>query len=587
MSVRHRILVLLLLAIAAGALALVGLRWAEARATRAADAAAASIASNHAGLLESELQKFRLLPVVLTEYPDVAAVLAGSDPAAATRLDRTLEALAGRTDAAVLYVIDRSGRTVAASNWRLSSSFVGQNYGFRPYFLDAMRNGAAELFALGTVSGRPGLYLAQRVDRGGKRLGVVVVKVEFDRLEANWTRSSGISLLTDRHGVILVTSRPGWRFRAVRALDPATIADARRTLQFGPQPPARAPVIIDGAAAAVQGNPVERFRVADVPATLSGTTLVHLAPLAPHLAAARLQLLIWALVALILVGVASGVTIRAADRRRLQRIAHEALEREVAHRTAELRETNAQLVVESEERLSADRRYRAAREELAQASRLGSLGQITAGVAHEINQPIAAIRAFAENGRTFLDQGATDAAHTNLGRIVALTERVGAITSELRAFVRRRKSEVTAVPFGAVIDGLFLLMGERVRDVLTLQLPETLRATCVVGDRIRLEQIMVNLVQNALEATSGRADAAILCSLAQNDEHLLVTVSDNGPGIDPAVREVMFDPFVSGREDGLGLGLAIARDIARGFGGDLTIGDSSHGASFLLTLRRS
>ncbi|VVS98077.1 C4-dicarboxylate transport sensor protein DctB [Sphingomonas sp. EC-HK361] len=584
----RRIVLVLLAAAAVGALALAGLRWAGTRAERVADIGAASIARTHAGLLESELQKFRLLPLVLTEYPGVSTVLAGDDPAAAARLDRTLQSLAGRTDAAVLYVIDRSGRTLAASNWRLPSSFVGQNYGFRPYFLDAMRSGSAELFALGTVSGRPGLYLARRVDRDGKALGVIVVKVEFDTLEANWARSSGISLLTDRHGVILITSRPAWRFGAIHALDSTTIADARRTLQFGPRPPRRAPVTIKGATATVDGALTERFRAAAVPSSLRGARLIHLAPLAPPLAAARLQVLIWALCMLIVAGIASGVVIRAADRRRLHRIAHEALEREVAHRTAELRETNARLVIESEERLAADHRYRAAREELAQASRLGSLGQITAGVAHEINQPVAAIRAFAENGQAMLAGGATDDAKVNLARIVALTERVGAITGELRAFVRRRKADVTAVPFGAVIDGLFLLMGERVRGLLTLDLPPALKAACVVGDRIRLEQILVNLVQNALDAAGDRPGIAITCAVRQDDAHLLVNVNDNGPGIDPAVRATLFDPFVSGREDGLGLGLAIARDIARGFGGELALHEGpGGGASFLLTLKRA
>lgn len=179
-------------------LALAGVRWARQEGTRAADTAAQLNARGHASLLVSELQKFRLLPQVLVEYPDVAAAVRPGGAAAARRLDATLELLAGRTDAAALYVLAADGRTVAASNWRLATSFVGRDYGFRPDFRDAMRTGASEPFALGTVSGRPGLYMARRIDRDGRGIGAVVLKVEFERIEAAWARSGGASATPTR-----------------------------------------------------------------------------------------------------------------------------------------------------------------------------------------------------------------------------------------------------------------------------------------------------------------------------------------------------------------------------------------------------
>ena len=191
--------------LAVGLIVLAADRWARGRADATADAAASAAARGHAALLASELQKFRLLPLVLVEYPDVADALSGDD-AAARRLDATFELLAQRTDAANIYAIDAGGRTVAASNWRLPTSVVDRNYGFRPYFRDAMERGGSELFALGTISGRPGLYLARRVMRAGRPAGVVVVKVEFDAVEQAWARSSGASFVVDPHGVILITS---------------------------------------------------------------------------------------------------------------------------------------------------------------------------------------------------------------------------------------------------------------------------------------------------------------------------------------------------------------------------------------------
>ena len=568
-------------------LAWAGSRWAMGQARASADAMARQTARAHAGLLTSELQKFRLLPLVLSENPEIAPALRGGDPVAQRRLNATLELLAARTDAAVIYVIDRHGRTVAASNWRLPTSFVGQVYGFRPYFRDAMERGASELFALGTVSGRPGLYLARRVDRGGQALGVVVVKVEFDDVETAWARAPGITIVTDAHGVILVTSIRAWRFQTTRALDAATLADARRTLQFGAQPPRRAPLAIDGAAASVAaGGKPQRYRAAAEPAPLAGAHLIHLAPLEPPLAAARTQALLIALAILLTAGMLLGFALRAAEKRRLQRHHQARLEAEVERRTAELRDANARLIVESDERIEADRRYRAAREELAQASRLGSLGQITAGVAHEINQPVAAIRTFAENASTFLDRAAPDNARANLAQIVSLTERIGTITAELRAFARRKTPAEGNAELGSILDGTLLLLGERARGVVTLKMPRGLRQVVVRGDRIRLEQILINLLQNALDAIQGMKEARVLVEGTREGETVRLSVIDNGPGVDPEIADTLFSPFTSAKPGGLGLGLAIARDSAREFGGDIAhTANPGGGAAFHLLLK--
>jgi len=573
---------LVLLALAA-LLVWVGARWSLAQAEAVADATARQTARTHVALLSSELQKFRLLPLVLVEYPDMAATLGDRSGAAQARLDRTLEQLAQRTDAAAIYVVDAAGTTRAASNWNSPASFVGQNYGFRPYFRDAMANGASEFFALGTVSGRPGLYLARRVDRDGRALGVVVVKVEFDGVEAAWTRNTGMSFVVDAHGVILVTGVPDWRFHAIRPIDAATIADLRRTLQFGNAPPAPAPVAFDGAGALVGGK--TRYRVATEPAPLGGGRLYHLSPLDPPLAAARSQALLLGLGLLLVVAVGAGLLIRSAETRRLQAAARAALEEEVKRRTAELSDANARLVVESEERIEADRRYRESREELAQANRLASLGQITAGVAHEINQPVAAIRTFAENGTTFIDRNAPGKARENLVRIVDLTARIGTITGELRAFARRRAGASGTAALGSVLDGVLLLLGERARGVVRVAIDDRLLASPLVGDRTRLEQVVINLVQNAIEAVDGRADGSVILTAAPVDGAIELTVADTGPGLDPAIAASLFTPFASAKPEGLGLGLAIARDIAREFGGDITHSLGPAGATFVARLK--
>jgi len=562
-------------------------RWATAQAAAATDAAAGQTARSHAGLLASELQKFRLLPLVLIEYPDVATALETQAPTAVARLNRTLELLADRTDAAAIYVIDAKGVTVAASNWRLPTSFVGQNYSFRPYFRDAMSRGASELFALGTISGRPGLFLARRLTTNGRSAGVVVVKVEFDRLEATWARADGHSFVTDSHGVILITSVSEWRFRTTHPLDAATLAQARTTLQFGSGPPRAAPFVLAGSAATVSVGEAH-YRLASLPVPLAGSRLVHLEPLAGPLAAATTSVRLRGLAILIILGIVAGLAWRAREKRQLQQEARLALEQEVVRRTAELSETNRQLTIESRERLEAEQRFRAAREELAQANRLGSLGQITAGVAHEINQPVAAIRTFAENAGIFLDRDQIEPVRGNLTQIIDLTARIGSITAELRTFARRRTPLRGAIAIGSVIDGALLILGERARQIVTVDLAPDMRGALVVGDRVRLEQILVNLLQNALDAVAGMAAPRILIAAVVAGSDMTITVGDNGSGLDPTIADQLFAPFISAKPEGLGLGLGIARDIAREFGGELEIGSSTlSGAAFTLRLKRA
>ncbi|MEZ0244703.1 MAG: sensor histidine kinase, partial [Sphingomonas sp.] len=302
----------------------------------------------------------------------------------------------------------------------------------------------------------------------------------------------------------------------------------------------------------------------------------------------RTQALLFAAGLLLVAGIVLGFTLRSAERRRLQAEAHARLEAEVEARTVELREANALLIVESEERAEADRRFRAAREELAQASRLGTLGQITAGVAHEINQPVAAIRAFAENAATFLERATPDRARENLGQIVTLTDRIGTITAELRAFARRKTPARESVTLGSVLNGTLLLIGERARGVVVLEVKPEVRACVTAGDRIRLEQVLINLVQNALDAVEGVEKPRVRIRGEAVDDKLLLDVIDNGPGVDPEIADTLFTPFASAREGGLGLGLAIARDIAREFGGDIEHVRARKGTTlFRLTLRRA
>lgn len=585
---RRRLLIATIIGVLILLVAAFGLsRWTAGHAGAQADGEARQNARAHASLLESELQKFRLLPRVLSEFPDVRLALADKSAAASRRLDVELAQLAARTDAAVIYVIGADGTTIAASNWRAETSFVGQNYRFRPYFQGAMQRGEAELFALGTVSGRPGLFLARRVDAGGTPLGVIVVKVEFDKLEAKWADSPAMTLVTDDAGIIIMTSQSAWRFRSFGPISANARQRLRDTRSYGDATLLPASIRgTDGDVQVMVGGREQLYRQAVQRVSLPESRLHVLQPAQPARDGANGTARVIFLILLILVGATIVTLLRLVERQALRAAAHDALEREVAERTHDLRGANAELQQAAARQAETDRRYRAAREDLAQANRLGSIGQITAGVAHEINQPLAAIRTFAENSLRYLERAEPDKARGNLDTIVELTARVGAITNELRNFARRKPPALGPVPLQSAIDGTSLLIGDRLRaQGIALDIVVDDPAAAVHADRIRLEQVLVNLLQNAGEAVQDGTDPRIALHTHGRDP-VHIDICDNGPGVPADLLPQLFTPFVTGRPDGLGLGLAIASDIMGEFGGTLTLIPSPlGGAGFRLTLR--
>lgn len=607
--------------------------------TRAENSAALKVA-----VLMSELEKQRSLPFVLAQDADVQDALRSRDPVRLEALDAKLLALKSGTGAAVIYLIDPAGIALAASNWREPTSFVGSDYGFRPYFQEGVTNGSAEHFALGNVSQRPGLYLTRRVDKDGVLLGIVVVKVEFNGVEDNWRRFPEPTFVTDEHGVVLLSAVPAWQFMTLGTVNEADRAALRESLQFGDAPLAPLPLRVDPderspdrILATVPGSDREdRYVQVSLPIPSTPWTFHFLGPTREPIARAAALAQTVGVLMMLLAVFAAGLVLH---RRHLARNAiaaqtaiREELERRVALRTVELRDANVHLVNEMDDRRRAEAGLQQMQEDLVQANKLAFLGQITAGVAHEINQPVAAIRSFADNATTFLDRAQTEPVRRNLASIAGLTQRIGAITDELRTFSRKARSGVAPTHVAAAIDGALLLVGNSLhrRNVDLVRLAD-LDDLWVMGERIRLEQVLVNLLQNALEALEDTPDARIVLSVKlvsanRNDgrghdgpfddsldddvgarrvgglvdhpahdhgngrptDRVIIEVADNGPGIPPEVMASLFTPFTTTKPNGLGLGLVISRDIAADFGGDLQAhSEPGAGTRFTLLLQRA
>lgn len=563
---------------------------------RASAGRQATIASTlHAAVLRSELERHRSLPLVLAQDPDLTSLLDRPDAANTLRLNQKLEALAKEVRAAAIYALDADGMTLAASNWRLPTSFVGSDYRFRPYYFDAMRDGKASFFALGTVSGRPGLYLSRRVDGpSGRPLGVIVAKVEFGALEAEWRASGEPTYVTGDDGVVLITTVPAWRFHAARPLSADLLRRLAATQTAGTTIPPPLPFVAEagGMVRTSSDVPEDLYAVASDAIPDIGWQLTLLSPAGDAVSRAVTVARWLGALSVALLAALTGILLR--RRQRAVARASEAeqarfeLERQIDLRTSELQSTNDLLNHEIDERRRLESVRQDLQDDLIQANKLATLGQIAAGVAHEINQPVAAIRTHADSASVQLRRENSAGALRSLASIDRLTERVGIITDELRAFARKTRSETVAVGVDAAIDGALLLVAGRLREKgIGLSRRRGPAGLAVRAERNRLEQVVLNLLQNAIEALDGVAGPSIKLGVEAKGEMVVIHVADNGPGVAHAVQQRLFTPFTTDKRDGLGLGLVISRDIVAAFGGELALEPSPTGARFVIRLAKA
>ncbi|MCP9232664.1 sensor histidine kinase [Mesorhizobium sp. LMG 17147] len=549
-------------------------------------------------LLRAVLESPRALPLLLSADQQVRDALTQKNAAAIDVLNRKLEGLVSGTKASVLYVIDADGLAIASSNWREPISFVGNDYRFRDYFSGAMQAGTAEYFALGNVSKRPGLYISRRVGDAAAPLGVVVVKMEFDQLEADWREANRPAYVSDENGVVLITSVPSWRFMTTAPLAAPKQAAIRDSQQFGDAPLVPLPIMHPQALspdvsivhAVTPGGSDAQYLSLATPVPSTPWRLDYLIPAEAPIAAAVREMRLLALgVVVPLLGLAAYLLWRrqsAQMRIAAEQAARTELERRVVERTEDLSRARDRLQAEITGHRNTEAKLQVVQQDLVQANRLAILGQVAAGVAHEINQPVATIRAYADNARTFLDRKQTGPAEENLGAIAALTERIGSITEELKAFARKGRTAAEPVELRGVIEGAVMLLRSRFAgrlDALVVDLP--LPSLKVMGNRVRLEQVLINLFQNALEALDGRDDAHVLVSVEETADCVTISVSDNGPGIPPAILKSLFTPFNTSKEKGLGLGLVISKDIVADYGGRIEVSSGDSGTRFTIHLQ--
>lgn len=565
----------------------------------------------YATSLEREIDKYAYFPTTLGLEKEVLELLAAQHPppARTASVNQYLEQLNERAGTLSIYVLDAAGHVRATSNWRRPDSFLGEDLSFRPYFREAMESGNARFFGVGTTRGEPGYYLASALTDARGTVGVAVVKVGLQQLEKSWATVEAPALVADENGVVILASVPDWKFTTLKPLDEATRSAFDRTQQYNRR--ALNPLGVTPIAELAHGAQLVRlpkdgaetvsvFPVAGqflaqtqpLPGTPWNLTVFSHVDQVRDMASSRAALAgvgaaFLFILALMFNERRRHLKDRLAAREALQQ-AHDELERKVEERTADLSAANARLQEEVMERTRAERTLRSAQDELVQAGKLAVIGQLSAGVAHELNQPLAALRTLSGNARKFLERGDQETAGSNLERIGELVDRMGRLTGQLKSFARKSTGQPQAVPLRRAVENALFLLEQRLKKagvVACIDLPqEEVEAWC---DPNRLEQVLVNLAGNALDAMEGRPEPALDIRARRQGQRIIVQVRDKGPGLDEEARAHLFEPFFTTKEagSGLGLGLAISAGIVADSNGTLT-GDNhpDGGAVFTLDL---
>lgn len=574
-----------------------------------------SRAELYAASIGGALNKYEFLPLAVAQSDAVAQLLEQPSADRVAQINAYLIDINQRAGAFAVYVLDDKGTTLASSNWQDRSSYVGVNYGFRPYFKNAIAGGIGRFYGIGASTFEAGYFISQPVQRDGRILGIVAAKVNLDWIEQSWrTPGAGEQIwVKDANGVIILATTPAFKFKTLAPLSPAAKKDISEQRQFLQE---NLPILphkvqrqfADGASV----MRLERPQSGDTPA-LSGSTdqvdylAVHralgplqwqitvLAELDQVNAAARnaaiAAALGWALLLLALM-YARQRRRRIAERLNAQQTlarAYEQLEIKVEQRTADLVHANGRLQAEVAERERAEQTLRYAQAELVQSGKLAAIGQMAAGVTHELNQPLAALQTFSDNAKVFLARGRVDDALDNLSTISDLVKRLGYVTSQLKGFARRSDDARKPVSVRQAFAQTMLQIRTRKNSQrLTLHESWLEDDIIVLCNAIGLEQVFSNLITNAMDAVPESEPVQIWFQVRREGTLAIIHITDNGPGIPLASLDKIFDPFYTTKEHGLGLGLSISAGILRAAGSALAVRNRSAaeggGAQFTITL---
>ena len=509
----------------------------------------------YSGNILSELRRNAIVPQLLARDPALIGALNSGD---FSQSSQRLISYVDEIGAASLMLLDRDGRTVAATD----RNRLGEQHRGAPYFVNALRSNTTVFTTQAREAGGYSFTYSRRVESQNTVIGVIVVEVDLAKFERAWVGITDAVAVLDSEGTIVLATEPRWRGRTMdEALERQSPESAieraiKATADWTALPPD----------AYLQGEAVMRV---DGRIPFRGWTM------ATFTTYASVREKVNAVLALEIMGFAllAALAFYALSRKTALRMA--LFQRE----SAELRRLNARLQREIAEREKVQKDLASAEQTLEQSSKLAALGEMSAAVSHELNQPLAAMKTYLAGARLLLRRNRPEEAMTAFHRIDDLIERMGAITRQLKSYARKGQSQLSPVDMGEALASSLSMMepqlkARRVRIAKILP-DEPVR---VMGDRMRIEQVLVNLLRNAIDATKSVAQPELEIILASGETATL-SVRDNGHGIED--MDALFEPFYTTKQpgDGTGLGLAISSGIVADLGGRLTARNGSDGGA--------
>ncbi len=534
--------------------------------------------------LNATLQKYEELPLVIAQDRRIRNALEHANKSVILgEANRYLERINQILGTETVYTMNEHGLTIVSSNWNKPDSFVGDNYAFRPYYIDAVRQGVGKFYGVGIASGKAGYYIAYPIKSDQDLLGVITIKIGLAEIQKALSETKNDLVVINEDGVVILSSDPANRYKTTRILDEAALERIANTRQFPGQSLSplnhmgfqvqmdlKQPVSLLG------GN---RLMVQSVPLGSRGWQIAQIND--------TREARNYAVASALAVGFAMGFLLITAQNIYFRRRERQEKRQLYADIDAKIAERTMELTAKISELERAEAVLRQTRDEAVQAGKMAVLGQMAAGVTHELSQPLSAIQLYAGNARKLIDAGRLDVVTENIDSINELVARAGSILSELKTLYRNDPTSIEAVPLKSVIQNALLVMKPFVEKA-AINLNISVMDEQVFGSRGKLEQVFVNLLSNAIDALSGRPDAHIDIVAERTPSEVTVHFSDNGPGITNAQIDKLFEPFYTTKPSGqgLGLGLAITRFIVDSVGGRITCANlPAGGLEFTLYLR--
>jgi two-component system C4-dicarboxylate transport sensor histidine kinase DctB len=499
----------------------------------------------YSGNLLSELRQNAIVPQLLARDP---ALINALDSGEFQQSTQRLISFVEEIGAASLVLLDLDGRIVAATD----RNRLGANLRNDSYFIDAIRANATVFAVIPRESAGYSFTYARRIESGSTVLVVIAVEVDLRKFERAWAGISDAVIVVDSTGSIILSTEPKWN--GLLEADALAEQPARNAIERAIQ-----------ATADWSALPADAYLRGEAVMRLETRIPFRGWQMASYTTYASVRERVNGVLALEIMGFAILLALTFYFSSRKNALRSALFQRE----SAELRQLNVRLQREIAERERVQETLAVAEQTLAQSSKLAALGEMSAAVSHELNQPLAAMKTYLAGARLLLRRNRPDEALSSFGRIDDLIERMGAITRQLKSYARKGSESFTPVNMGDALASSLSMMEPQLRQrsvEINQVLPET--PVSVMGDRMRIEQVLVNLLRNALDATKSVKDPQIDIILAAGETASL-TVRDNGDGITDL--DALFEPFYTTKQpgDGVGLGLAISSGIVNDLGGRL------------------